>query len=134
MVEALINTRIRASLQMQDVLHGCSAIIGTGMSIMKLKLAQELASKDQDPLFLVFLDLKKAYDTVDWECLLITLEGYGVVSCLCGLLETFWYCQQVVPRQNGFHGRAFPATRGTMQVIIVSPTLFNVVVDNFIIT
>ena len=53
---------------------------------------------------------------------------------MCGLFETFWECHQVVPRQNGFHGSDFPATRGTPQGGIVSPTLFNVVVDNVIIT
>ena len=32
---------------------------------MELKLAQDLSRVYQDPLFLVFLDLRKAYDTVD---------------------------------------------------------------------
>ena len=36
--------------------------------------------------------------------------------------------------QNGFHGTAFPATMSTTQGGIVSPTLFNVVVDNAIRT
>ena len=36
----------------------------------------------------------------------------------------------MVPRYNGFHGPAFPVTRGTMQ----GGKLFNVVVGNFIIT
>ena len=40
-----------------------------------MKLTQEIASIDQSPLFLVFLDLRKAYDTMDQELLLITLEG-----------------------------------------------------------
>ena len=43
---------------------------------MKLNLAQELTSIYQDPLFLFFLDTRKSYDTVDQECLLITMEGY----------------------------------------------------------
>ena len=42
---------------------------------MDLDIAQELSSIDQSPFFLVFLDLRKAYDTVDQERLLITLEG-----------------------------------------------------------
>ena len=46
------------------------------MDIMELKLAQDLASIYQEPLFLVFLDLRKAYDIVNRERLLITLEGY----------------------------------------------------------
>ena len=32
---------------------------------MDLKLAQETASIDQYPLFLVLMELRKAYDTVD---------------------------------------------------------------------
>ena len=64
-VEDLIDTRLRASLQMQDVLHRFRDGRGTGTAIMELMLAQELSSIDQSPLFLVFLDLRKAYDTVD---------------------------------------------------------------------
>ena len=51
-----------------------------------------------------------------------------------GLLENFWDCQHVVPRYNGFHGQALTATRGKTQVRILSPTLFNMVVDNVIRT
>ena len=53
---------------------------------------------------------------------------------MCELLKTFWEFQQVVSRQNGFHGPAFPVTRGTTQGGLMSLTLFNVVVDNIIIT
>ena len=40
----------------------------------------------------------------------------------------------MVPRQNGFHGPAFPTTRVTKQGGLVSTTMFNVVVDNVIRT
>ena len=56
---------------------------------MELKLVQDLTSIDQEPLFLVLLDIRKAYNTVDWDRLLITLEGYGAGTRLCGILETF---------------------------------------------
>ena len=134
MVEALINTRLRASLHIHDVLHGFRYGRGTGTDIMELKLSQELARIDQDPLFLVFMDLRKVYNTVDRDHLLITLEEYGVGPRMCGLLETFWEFQHVVPRQKGLHGPAFPVTRGTTQGGLVSLTLFNVVVYNVIRT
>ena len=54
-------------------------------------LAQELASIYHNPLFLVFLDLRKAYNTVDRDRLLHTPEGYDAGSGMCGLLDTFWY-------------------------------------------
>ena len=101
---------------------------------MELKLSQELASIDQEPLLLVFLDISKSYDTMDRKRLLVTLTGYGAVSLLCGLLETLWDIHKVVPRQNVFHGPAIPATRGTMQGGLLSLTIFNVVVDNSTIT
>ena len=71
---------------------------------------------------------------MDQDRLIITLEGYGAKPCMCSLLETFWECQQVMPRQNGFQGTAFPATRGTNQGGLLYPTLFNVVVDKIIRT
>ena len=78
-VEALFDNCSRSILQMHDFLHW----FGTGMDIMELKLAQEIYNIDQDLLFLVFMDLRKAYDTLDQEGLLITLEGYGAGLSLC---------------------------------------------------
>ena len=68
------------------------------------------------------------------DYLLHNLEVYVVGTYMCGLLETFSDHQKLVPRQNGYHGLAFPSTRGTMQGGLVSPTIFNVVVDNVIWT
>ena len=39
----------------------------TVIAIIELKLAQDLARVDHDPLFLVFLDFQMAYDAVDRE-------------------------------------------------------------------
>ena len=78
---------------------------------MELKLIQNLASIDHDTVFLVFLDLQKAYKTLDRERLIQTLEGYGGGPHLCGLLENFWAHQKVVPIHNGQCVPAFPATK-----------------------
>ncbi len=50
----------------------------TETTTLELKLAHQLAYLDQEPLFVTFLDLKKAYDALDQEQCLELLKGYGV--------------------------------------------------------
>ena len=71
-VEAIIDTCLRSSVHLHDVLHGFHAGRVGGAVILELKLAQELDSIEQDPLLAVFLDLCKEYDTVDRGYLLKT--------------------------------------------------------------
>ena len=61
-----------------------------GTAILDLKTSQEVDSVDQNPTCLGFLDLRKAYDTVERVRLLTNLEGYGARPHMCGLLGCFW--------------------------------------------
>ena len=72
-MEAVIGTRIKKTMNFYDVLHGFFEGRGTSISIMEIKLAQKLASVDQDPLFLVLLYLRKLYDNLHRGCLFQTL-------------------------------------------------------------
>ena len=72
-VEVIINTRLRASVRLHNVLHLFCAGRVMGMEILELNLVQYIASVDHDPLLLIFLDLQKAYDTVDRGHVLTTL-------------------------------------------------------------
>ena len=51
---------------------------------------------------------------------------------MCRLLAVFWYQQEVVTRPKGYHGPHFTATRGTTQGGLISPTLFNLIVENLV--
>ena len=81
-VEALIHTHLRASLQFHDVLHGFQDGRWTGTSTMYLKLAQEIPSIDHNPLLLVFLELQNNYETMERDPLIQILEGYGAGYCM----------------------------------------------------
>ena len=59
-MESIIDTRLRASIQFHNVLHGFHAGGGMGTGTMELKIAQELDRINQYPLFLVLLNLRKA--------------------------------------------------------------------------
>ena len=89
-MEAIIDTRLRASVRLHDVMNGLLSGRGMRMMILELIMAHELVRVDQDPLFLVFLDLQNAYDTVDHVCLLMTLDENGAGPYMYGLIATFW--------------------------------------------
>ena len=72
-VEEINNTYMRTSISFHDVLHGFRAGKGTCISILDIKLAQELASVYKEPLLLVFIYLQKTYANVDRGRFLTTL-------------------------------------------------------------
>ena len=88
-VEAIIDNRLRASIQFQVVLHGFCAWRDTGTATVEINLYQELASVDQYLLFLVFIGLRKAYNKVDRGRFNRTLEGYGSGPQMSELLANF---------------------------------------------
>ena len=53
---------------------------------MDINLLHELSIVYQEPLFLVFLDLRKYYDNMDRGCLLKTLEEYRAGPNMRGIL------------------------------------------------
>jgi hypothetical protein len=65
LLTSIIDVRIKAAIDFHDALHGFWAKRGTGTAIIEAKLFQQLASIHQVPVFEIFLDLKKAYDTLD---------------------------------------------------------------------
>jgi hypothetical protein len=69
--EHVMDTRLNR-IQFHESLHSCCNGLGTGTAVMEAKLAQQLAHLKQVPFYSVFLNLKKAFDSMDCKrCLLI---------------------------------------------------------------
>ena len=64
-IASLLNRRITAAISLHDMLHGFWAGRGIGTSTLEAKLLQELTAMRGGVLFEVFLDLRKAYNTLD---------------------------------------------------------------------
>ena len=77
-VELILNCRFTASITYHDSLHGFQAVRGTGTATLEVKLLQQLAAMREEVLYVIFLDLTKAYDALDRSRCLDILEGYGV--------------------------------------------------------
>ena len=62
---SIVNSRLQSSIVLHDALHGFRHGRGTWAAIMEAKLEQQLAGIFHDPLFQVFLEVRKAYNSLD---------------------------------------------------------------------
>ena len=83
----------------------------------------------EEVLYVIFLDLTKAYDALDRSRCLGILEGYGVGPGAMRLLQNYWRRLTMAARSGGYYGKAFKGARGVTQGDPLSPKIFNMVVD-----
>ena len=78
---------------------------------------------------MIFMELYKAYDTLDRDICLEIMERYGVGPQACRILRTSWDRLQIVVKVGGYYRTALQVFRGVTQGELLSPNIFNVVVD-----
>ena len=73
----VVNFRIKGSVVLCDALHGfrTGRGTGTGTTTLESNLDQHLAGIAHEPIFQVFLYVRKAYDFLYWERCLELLMG-----------------------------------------------------------
>ena len=85
----ILNRRLTTSITFHDFLHFFREGRGTGTATLEAKLLQQLASLREEVLYVIFLDLHKAYEALDrYRCLEI-LEGYDLGPRSRRLLKTY---------------------------------------------
>ena len=128
----VLNRWLTASIIFHDFLHGFWAGRGTGTTTLEEKLIQQLAALREVVLYVILLDLHKAYGALDKSSCIDTLEGYGVVPREFRLLRTYWSRLKMVVRAGGYYRAALTGDWGVTQVDQLPPTIFNVVVDTVV--
>ena len=104
LVAAILNLWITASINFHDFLHGFRAGRGTGTATLESKLLQQLAALREEVLYMILLDLHKAYEDLERSRCLEILEGYGMVPRPRRPLQTYWRQLTVVARAGGYYG------------------------------
>ena len=88
---------------------------------------QELGRQRKIPLYMCFVDLQKAYDSVDRELLWKVLAQAGVSSVMIDVIRKFHDGMRArVRMDDGELSEWFEVTQGLRQGCVLSPLLFNI--------
>ena len=88
---------------------------------------QELARKKRIPLYVCFIDITKAYDSVDRTLLWTVLARFGVPKIMISVIRQFYDGMRACVRlDNRVCSRWFAVEQGLRQGCVPSSLLFNI--------
>ena len=106
-VTAILNRRLTVSITFHDFLHEFQAGRGTVTATLEAKLLQQLAALKEEVLYVILLDLHKAYDAMERSRFLEILQGYSMGPRFCRLLRNYWRRLTMATKVGGYYESAF---------------------------
>jgi len=93
--------------------------------IFTLRQLQEKATEQHQPLFVVFVDFSKAFDSVDRDTLWKVLDVYGCPEKLVSIIKEFHSGMKGQVLVGSEPSEAFEVHHGVKQGCVLAPTLFS---------
>ena len=97
---------------------------GTVDMIFSLRQVQEKSREHRTPLYMAFIDLTKAFDTVSRESLWIILEKLGIPKQMLKIIISFHDGMLARIIHGGKVSQSFSVKNGTKQGCVLAPLLF----------
>ncbi|CAB1102622.1 unnamed protein product [Ectocarpus sp. CCAP 1310/34] len=127
----IITNRLSAFCEANNILPEEQCGFRPGRSTVDMlfvvRRLQELGRRKKIPLYMCFVDLKKAYDSVDREMLWKVLARAGVPAKLIEVIRQLYDGMRArVRMDDGELSDWFFVTQGVRQGCVLSPLLFNI--------
>jgi hypothetical protein len=135
---SVLNSRIQSVAERHNLLadeqngfrsnRSCEDHIFTLTSIIRNR------KKDKLDTFVTFIDFEKAFDRVDRKLLFYKMQLMGFGGKLVSVLKTLYENSSLCLNINGFISPSFESKFGVKQGDSISPTLFNLYINDLIYT
>lgn len=93
--------------------------------VFAARQVQEKCREQNKDLYITFIDLTKAFDTVDRDILWRILQKFGVPPKFLGILKQFHSGMQASVLVGGQKSPPFPVKVGVKQGCVLAPVIFN---------
>ena len=132
--ERLLSDRLNAYLDKHKVLsnkqYGFRKNRSTTDALDRLTELIEAAMDEKSASLVIFVDLAKAFDTVDHKQLLDCLEGIGVRGVQYSLFRSYLTDRRQCVRLNGICSDSATIEYGVPQGTVLGPLLFNIYINS----
>ena len=98
---------------------------GTTDMIFTVRQLQEKSREQNKGLYITFVDLTKAFDTVNRDGLWKIMAKFGCPQKFVNIVRLFHDGMEARVKDNGQYSRPFPVTNGVKQGCVLAPTLFS---------
>ena len=129
LISQIINIRMGNTIDFCEEVHGFRRRRGCHTAIGETKIKMQIAASESDTIYQIYLDLRKAYDSIARNRVLKLLEKYKVGPNIRKYIHDIWDKQIFVLRQSGFYSDAIEVDRGCTQGDVDSPIIFNIIID-----
>ena len=134
MLARVLNDRVKGLTEgsVMDEQGGFRSGRGCLDQIFAVKQVIEKMIETDKVMFMVFIDLEKAYDNVCREKLWRTLFEYGIRGRLLRSIKALYEGERASVKVEGMELKWFGVRKGERQGCTLSPWLFNVFMDNVV--
>lgn len=105
-----------------------------GETVRSIFDIMEFTNNENIPGILIFIDFKKAFDTVEWHYLFDCLKAFNFGPGLINWVKTFYHNIERCVINNGLASNSFTLARGVRQGDPLSPFLFLLVIETLAIS